>query len=77
LSRAEDKGKKSGTTNGETKKAKSRKNLESATFEVTIEERDAPKTEAKMLKFIIKGPKNGELSTWEEDVHCLYCKQSL
>src|SRR5579871_88904 len=68
LSRAEEKGKKS-------KKTKSQKNL--APFEVTIEERDDIETESKLLKFVIKGPKKGKLATWEENVHCLYCKQCL
>jgi len=76
LSHAEEgKGKKSKTANGETRKAKSRKS--EAPFEVTIEERDSPETEGKVLKFIIKGPKDGEVATWEEDMHCLYCKRAL
>jgi hypothetical protein len=75
LSHAEDKIKKSQIANGETKKIKNRKKDEP--FEVTIEERDATETETKVLKFIIKGPKEGELATWEEDVNCLYCRQRL
>ena len=74
MSHAEDKDKKSTTANGETKTKRRKKD---ELFEVTIEERDAPETETKMLKFIIKGPKDGELATWEEDVNCLFCKQGL
>jgi hypothetical protein len=75
LSHADNKDKKPKAVNGESKKTKNRKKDES--FEITIEERDAPETEAKVLKFIIKGPNDGKLATWEEDVHCLYCKQGL
>jgi len=65
--------KKSKITNGETKKTKNRKKDEP--FEVTIEERDGLETKSKVLKFIIKGPKEGEVATWEEDVNCLFCRQ--
>jgi hypothetical protein len=69
LSPAEDNVKKSKITNRETKKTKN-------PFEIRIEERDE-ETETKVLKFIIKGPEDGELATWEEDVKCLYCRQRL